>query len=289
MATGFNKPRPPPLRTVTMAIDLSKAFDTVNHTKLIAALSTSSLHHNVIRWLSSYLRGRHAFCRYSEATSTCHAVRAGVPQGSVISPILFNFFVANYPENVELHTTYADDVHAAQSSIRPQEAADALTVHAESVGEWAEERGLQISAPKSFVTLFTSDTNQSHLHPIVTLNNSPLPLERHPKLLGVTFDTHFFFNQHVLTVKKKAAERLKILKALAGTNWGQQKETIIMTYKALIWSVLSYAAPVWFPTVSTEANNLLQIIQNFAARIAIGCHQKASIDHLRGELIKALG
>ena len=69
----------------------------------------------------------HASCRYKEATSTCHAVRAGVPQGSVISPILFNFFVANYPENVEIHTTYADDVHASHSSIRPQEAADPLT------------------------------------------------------------------------------------------------------------------------------------------------------------------
>ena len=114
-------------------------------------------------------------------------------------------------------------MRAAHSSTRPQEAADALNVHAESVGDWAEERGPHISAAKSFVTLFTSDTHQSLLHSIFTLKNSTLPLKRHLKLLGVTFDTHFFFNQRVLTVKKKAAERLKFLKALAGTNWGQQK------------------------------------------------------------------
>ena len=95
-------------------------------------------------------------------------MRAGAPQGSVISPILFN-----YPENVELHTSYAGDVHAVHSSIRHYEAADALTVNAESVRDWAEERSLQISAPKSLVTLFTSDTHQSPLHPTYTL-------ERHP-------------------------------------------------------------------------------------------------------------
>jgi len=56
-----------------------------------------------------------------------------------------------------------------------------------------------------------------------------------------------------------------------------------MTYKALIWSVLSYAAPVWFPTVSTESIKALQIIHNSSARIATGCHQRASIDHLHRE------
>ena len=82
------------LRTATMAIGLSKAFDTINHTKLIEAISATGLHH-IIRWLSAYMRGRIAACRYKDATSTYHAVRAGVPQGSMISPLLFKFFVSN--------------------------------------------------------------------------------------------------------------------------------------------------------------------------------------------------
>ena len=67
------------------------------------------------------------------------------------------------------------------------------------------------------------------------------------------------------------------------SRYGQQKETIIMTYKALIWCVLSYAARVWFPTISTESIKALKIIQNAAARIATGCHQRASINHLHAE------
>ena len=97
-------------------------------------------------------------------------------------------------------------MHATHSPTYSREAADALTVHSKSIRDWEEERGLGISAPTPHVTLFTSDTHQSYLRPTLTLDNSPLPLERHRILLGVTF------SQHVQTVKKKAAERLKSLK-----------------------------------------------------------------------------
>ena len=95
VVAGFNQNNSP-LWTVTMAIDLSKAFDTVNLTKLIEASSDTSLYYNIIRWQSAYLRGKIASCRYKDATSTCHALRASDPQGSMISPLLFRFFVSNY-------------------------------------------------------------------------------------------------------------------------------------------------------------------------------------------------
>ena len=99
-AAGFNQ-NEPPLRTVTMAIDLPKAFDIVIHTRLIKEISASGLHQNIILWLSAYLRGRNASCRYKDAMSTCHAVRAGVPQGSVISPLFFKVLDSNYPSNCQ--------------------------------------------------------------------------------------------------------------------------------------------------------------------------------------------
>ena len=141
-----------------MAIDFSKALDTVNHTKLLQAVSSSTLKHNKVRWLVAYLQGRSASCRYLYVTSVCHAVRTGVPQGSTISPLLFNLFVSTYPNNVKVHTGYADDVHVAQLSMKPQIAATALTALSEAVGHWAREWDLRISAPNSNITLFTSDT-----------------------------------------------------------------------------------------------------------------------------------
>ena len=85
----FQQTSPPPLHTVAKEINLSKSFAFVSIIKLITATCNTSLYRNIARWLSSYLWGRHASCRYNEVTSTCHVVRAGVLQGSVVSPIFF--------------------------------------------------------------------------------------------------------------------------------------------------------------------------------------------------------
>ena len=282
IAWGFNQPLPPQ-RTVTMSIDFSKAFDMVSPIKLISALSQTSLSFNTIRWLSAYLRGRMTKCRYNYTDSPQRHIRTGVPQGSCISPILFNFFVSTYPQSDVLTTSYADDFTDSCSSSSIPTAARHLSMHAERVGEWADERGLAISAPKSNVTLFTPDLRQSRNHPTVHLNNSPLPLERNPRILGVKLDPHFTFSPHIDAIIKRIAPRINILKALTGTNWGQEKETLLITFKSLIRSLWTYAAPIWYPNASNTAINKLQIQQNKALRIATGCVKMSSISHLHAE------
>ena len=81
----------------------------------------------------------------------------GVPQGSVISPVLFNFFVSDHPNTADLHSSYADDFTAAAASPSVPETAGYITDHAADVTVWAEERGLTISLAKSHVSLFTTD------------------------------------------------------------------------------------------------------------------------------------
>ena len=99
VATDVNKPRLP-LRKLSMVIDLSKAFGTERQTKFITAICNTTLHINIFRWLSSYRHECHASCRCNEVTSTCHAVRLDVSQISVISPVIFNFFISKYPHKV---------------------------------------------------------------------------------------------------------------------------------------------------------------------------------------------
>ena len=269
---------------MAVSIDLTKAFDTVSHTLLISSLSQTTLRHNTIRWLSAYLRGRMASCRYSHTTSPYRHAHAGVPQGSCISPILFNFYVSNHPDSPNLATTsYADDFTASSSSPLIPTAAAALSAHATQVSEWAAGRGLSISAPKSTVTLFTPDTHQSHTHPPVTLNDTPLPLERNPRILGVIFDPHFTFTPHITSLIKRATPRLNIIRALAGTNWGQQKETLLITFKSLIQSLFTYACPIWFPNSKPTSLQRLQTLQNAALRTATGCVRMTNIDHLHAE------
>ena len=179
-----------------MAIDFSKAFDMVNHTRLISALIFSPLSNNTKHWLSVYLKGRTVSCRYNFTLFPSRHARVGVPQGSCISPALFNFFVSTYPESVNLlENSDADDFTDSCSSPNVPQMAATLTTQASSVEAWADERGLTISAPKSTITLFTPQTQQSSTHPHVTLNGSQLPLEKKPRILGVTFDTHFNFTE----------------------------------------------------------------------------------------------
>ena len=124
--------------------------------------------------------------------------------------------------------------------------AEACSDHSPNIEEWPDERCLAISAPKSTITLFTPQFAKFSTDPKVTLNNSILPLERTPCMMGVTSNLHFKFNDHVhvKSLVTRALPRINILKSLTGTNWGQQKETILITYKSLIRFLFMHAAPI---------------------------------------------
>ena len=220
-----------------MAIDLSKAFDMVNHTKLISALSSTNLNHNTLRWLNAYLRGRVACCRYKDATSSKRFTRTGVPQDSCISPVLFNLFVSSYFQADHLTLSYAE---ATSRSYR--DASAPLTSQATRVHQWAEERGLKLSAPKSTVTLFTPNRPEVHDHPEVRLNNNILPLDRNPRILGVTFDPLLTFRAHIDNLCTLAAPRIGVLKLLSSSTWGQQVETMV-TIPTSSWCAPSCTMP----------------------------------------------
>ena len=116
-----------------------------------------------------------------------------------------------------------------------------------------------ISATKSTVTLFSPDPHQAKTHPRILIENSQLPLVQFPNILGVYIDTSLSFNKHSGYVAERVSSRNNILKALACTSWGQQKEILLMTYKAVGRSIINYASPVWnktYATQTTETSNI---------------------------------
>ena len=176
-------------------------------------------------------------------------MRAGVPQGSVISPALFNHFVSDCPIPDLDMTFYADDftLLASAPSIEAEARANQLCG---ILVRWANGKQLAIAPQKSSVTLFTSDTHQSRLHPQVRIDDAADPLNRTFKILGVTLDTHFTFSPHAHDCDERALRALNVMKALAGSSWGFTTETLVATYKAIMHPILNYAAPIWFTQVT---------------------------------------
>ena len=158
VAQGFNQHKPAH-RTAAVAIDFSKAFDSIHHPTLLKKLLNSTLHPNIIRWLACYLRGRSASCHYLNAISPRRLIHSGVPQGAVLSPSLYNFYTADCPSSVQITSAYADDLTVAESfpDMTPNAThlSEQLNTSLGPIINWAEDNKLKIAPSKSTVTLFT--------------------------------------------------------------------------------------------------------------------------------------
>ena len=272
-------------RTVVVAIDLSKAFDTVNHEILLQDILELNLNNNIKRFLTAYIRGRQTFVEFRNKRSKFRKMRQGVPQGGVLSPILFNLYMSKMPPpptGISL-VTYADDSNVLTSGTNIKQMCNNLNQYLQTLDTWFKDRNLFISPAKSSATLFSTAPNEMNLKLPIKINNEEVPTVKHPKFLGVTFDSTLSFKFHSDNMKDKINSRNNILKALSGTTWGKDKETLLETYKATSKSIMSYCAPIYSPNLKDSNWTNLQAAQNQALRTALGCVNKTSIDHLHTE------
>jgi hypothetical protein len=241
-------------------IDISKAFDSIYHTLLLEQISNSSLHHNLVRWLAAYVRGCTACCIYGSAKLKPMILRSGVPEGSVLSPALFNFFVPDCLTLADILTLYADNFTAQEPDPDLVTLGRKLQDGVTPIIEWVARKKLSIALTKSQVTLFTPHNKKFGDRPAVTIDGIDVPLCKCPKILRVTFDTMFCFHKHILDIAAKAAQCLNLMKAVCGSSWGHSKEMLLLTFKALVESVFSFAAAVWFPNCKPSNIAKLQSI-----------------------------
>ena len=195
------------------------------------------------------------------------------------------------PDHPTRLKTYADDMIVYITSNNIDLASEKITSYLSRLNDFLENNGLIVSLEKTTVTLFTPDPRQARTHPPVAMFNSQLKLEKTPKLLGVTYDTMLTFGQHTANVCKKVARRNNARCALSGLDWGQDKETQLITYRAIGRSCMDYASPAWTPIISKTNQQKIQTIQNTALRTATGAIRLTSIDHLHNEckMLKVAG
>ena len=139
---------------------------------------------------------------------------------------------------------YADDITVWATGPNIPQLESMINSYLKVVSIYLKDNSLLISAPKSTVTLFTPDKHQFHMHPDITLEDTLLPLERSPKILGVIMDPSLSFHKYCNYVSDRIDKRNNMLKALAGSSWGHDKENLLQTNNELGKSIASYAAPV---------------------------------------------
>ena len=205
---GLNRDKPSH-RTVVVAIDLSRAFDTVDHQILLDDICNLDLNDYLKRWLCAYLRGRQTYVVFRGTRSKFRKVKQGVPQGGVLSPTLFNLYMAKIPQppgNISLHT-YADDSTVASSGPQIDPICKDLNRYLSVLCEWFNGRNLFISPTKSSATVFTTARNELKYELPIEIGGERVPTERYPKLLGVHFDGLLTFNHHAKEIRKKMDSR----------------------------------------------------------------------------------
>ena len=194
---GLNK-RKPVDRTVLVALDLRPGFDKVNINKLLNIILASKIPKYTKRWLCSYLQGRQTYVEFRNANSIFRKVRAGVPQGGVLSPILFNAYMSGLPtppDGIKL-TLYADDCTSYASGRTIPPICEKLNSYLTTLHECLEEHDLELSPGKSTATIFTTFSQEVSMSLPIKIGQHTVPTTKNLKILGVTLDSFHTFNSH---------------------------------------------------------------------------------------------
>ena len=239
-----------------ISIDFSKAFDKVTHKEILDALVRFEIPFFAVKWIASFLSGRQQCVRVGTDFSQWSPVSSGVPQGSVLGPILFCLVVDSIrtAHSNSMCIKYADDItilHFVRSNND-----DHAQIEWNNIAEWASFHHLPINLNKCFVMDIVTKKCIT-LRPIFISDGFMLRNVKCVKLLGVTFADNMKWDVHVNNIVSKASRRLFILCNLVRSN--SPIDVLVRVYNACIRSLVLYAYPVFCNCPKRLQNRLLAI------------------------------
>jgi ribonuclease HI len=273
----------PMKRTVMVLVDYKRAFDKVWHAGLLEKMLKLEVPSCFVQWTRSFLDDRYACVQFGSATSGLRHMKQGVPQGSVLSPLLFviyiNDILADLPPDAQI-SLFADDLAIWVQDSDKLQAEVGMQRVLDQLAAWADKWNMTISMEKTECCLFSTDPKEHKHAPNLTIGGTRVKHNPQPKFLGVTFDPQLTFSAHAASIKARLKSRLKPLRALTGKGWGCDKGILRALYKTFIRPVSEYCAAAYLPTASQTTRGTLKVQVNEAARIISGCTVNTNTDLL---------
>ena len=237
-------------------LDFQKAFDTVNHEILLEKLYHYGIRGEAHRWISSYLTDRTQFVKYDGCVSDRQLVKCGVPQGSILGPLLFLVYINDLANTSDLFLSllFADDSNLLCSGPNISQLIGKINKELENVCQWLCANKLSLHIGKTNYMIFAPKGKSTLCDSQIVINKTPISQIEHTKFLGVIIDNKLSWLHHTQYIKGKISRGFGVLlKARKVFN----QETLVSLYYSMIYPYLSYCIHVWG---SASANHLRDLI-----------------------------
>ena len=233
----------------------------------------------MLTWFSDYLTDRKQRVVLPGVNSSWTSVKAGVPQGSILGPLLFLLYINDIFVDINSSIRlFADDTSLYIIVDDPIQAAEQLNLDLAKIHRWAEKWLVTFNPIKSECILLSRKCDKPY-HPPVLLNQTQIAEVNSHKHLGIIFSNDCTWHEHLELVKSKAWKRINTMRKL---KFQLDRKSLQTIYFSFIRPLLEYADVVWNNCTQYESNELDKI-QNEAARIVTGATKLASIDSLHTE------
>ena len=260
--------------------DVSKAFDRVWHKGLLCKLKAAGVSGSLLSWFNSYLSERRQRVILPGTQSEWNYTHAGVPQGSILGPLLFllyiNDIVQDIGSNIRL---FADDTSLSLIVENPDTAAATLNSDLEKVTQWAKTWLVKFNPVKTESLLISRKLIKPVHPPLFMLNQQIKEVENH-KHLGIYLSNDGTWHTHISYIKEKAWNRINIMRKL---KFQLDRKSLEIIYTSFIRPILEYGNEIWDNCTQYEKEDL-EKIQKEAARIATGTTKLISVENLYNEI-----